>query len=268
MTFRKEILSLLTVRCFKSGQYWIYSASVNVSGILPLISLGPALGHHFTLHKVYLERVLVPDSLGKLVFFFFFLNPCLYTTLSVVYQKWNASARWDSLTEVDYAIAVFTSTFFLSLFRVLLCVKFSTSSSRSFFSLRGSKIEWVWQTGKQEESLLCKCSKPGPQVQSIAKISVAQKRCIFHIWDTSVLSLALWMVIRLPSEGIQQAAFLLCGSPKGWSSTPALAPTLLYPQGYVLGRPFHVLRGQAKSRGLYWKLLNSPYKLPSVLRKA
>lgn len=170
-------------------------------------------------------------------FFFFFFKLCFCTILSVVCQKWNTSARWESLTEVDYAITVSTSTFFLSLFRVLLCVKFSTSSSRYFFTFRGSKIEWVWETGKQK-SPVGKCSKPVPQVLSLIKITVTLKRCIFHVQATSVLSPALQMVIRLPSEGIQPAALLPCRSSKGWSSTPALAPCLLRGAG-PWGTPSH-----------------------------
>lgn len=166
----------------------------------------------------------------------FFLKLCFCTILSVVCQKWNTSARWESPTEVDYAITVSTSTFFLSLFRVLLCVKISTSSSRYFFSFRGSKIEWVWETGKK--SPVGKCSKPGPQVLSLIKITVRLKRCIFHVQATSVLSPALQMVIRLPSEGIQPAALLPCRSSKGWSSTPALAPCLLWATG-PWGTPSH-----------------------------
>ena len=150
---------------------------------------------------------------GKSCRFFFFLTLCFCTLLSVVCQKWNTSATWESPTEVDYAITVFTSTFFLSLFRVLLCVKFSTSSSRSFFSLRGSKIERVWETGKHEKSPAGKYSKPGPRVLSLIKITVRLERCIFHVQGTSVLSLALQMVVRLTFEGIQPAAFLPCGSP-------------------------------------------------------
>lgn len=105
--------------------------------------------------------MLVPNSLANFALFFF--NPCLCTILSIVCQKWNASARRESPSEGDYAITVFTSTSLLSLFWVLLCVKFSTSSSRSFFSLRGSKIEWVWETDKQEASSAGKCCKPGPR---------------------------------------------------------------------------------------------------------
>lgn len=92
------------------------SVSINVDGICLLISLGPALGHHFTLHYVHLEYVLVPNSLANFATPFFFFNLCLCTILSIVCQKWNASARRESPTEADYAITVFTSTSFLSLF--------------------------------------------------------------------------------------------------------------------------------------------------------
>lgn len=137
----------------------------------------------------------------------FFKKICFCTVLSVVCQKWNTSARWESPVGADYATTVFINTFFLSLFRVLLCAKFSTSLSRSFFSLKGPKIEWVWETDKQE----------GDPVHKFIKVTTSLNRSIFHVQNTSMLSPTLQLVITLPFEGMQPAGLLLCRISKGCS---------------------------------------------------
>lgn len=159
-----------------------------------------------------------------------FFNPCLCTILSIVCQKWNASARRESSTEGDYAITVFTSTSFLSLFWVLLCVKLPTSSSRSFFSLRGSKIEWVWETDKQEESSTGKCCKPGPQgAQPYQDYHKTEKLC-FSCPRLRCAEPCRWSF----DWHLLPAALLACGSSRAGT---APQPWLLVMKGRSLGTP-------------------------------